>query len=504
MTKPISLKILLIFFVALALAFVPKAASARRGSGSRGGAGSHGSGGSHGGNSHGGGGFHSGSHSSFRGGGQSFRGSRGGAPMSSARMGGERMNAGRINRGSYGKSGGFSSSMSGNFARSSTFGRGNFGSPANSRNFGYSRGSQPAAQGSRGAIGGWQSFGNSAFRSTRGLARTSGDPLDGGHSFGNLNGGGRAEISGSYESNVRRSGQWQSPGNSAFRSTPGLARTSGNAMGGGWHSFGNSNGGGRVGLSRGYRNDVRPQGQWNSFGNSRNGSFGGNASGYSFAAASRANASDTRAFRGGFNSQRFSNAPASSRFSSFSSFSDNRSFASFGSSRRFGTADFAGSGFGNLGLGGSDFSNSFLGSGVSLFPNLLFGGLLHLGTSVLGGGGILEGGLLAASAISSVARWLGSGFGSNGYGQGDSPGVGFGYSPGGFGIGFGFAPAPVWPACNAVASFQGPGWGWSGYCAPSPYYPSGWNGISQYGDRRTNYNMAGGHFGNSDFHSEQN
>ena len=166
-------------------------------------------------------------------------------------------------------------------------------------------------------------------------------------------------------------------------------------------------------------------------------------------------------------------------------------------------ANFASSGFGNSGFGGSGFSNSFLGSGVSLFPNLLFGGLLHLGTSVLGGG-ILEGGLLAASAISSVAHLLGSGLGSNGYGQSDSSNVDFGYSPGGFGIGFGFAPTPAWPACNPVASFQGPGWGWSGYCGPSPYYPSGWNGSSQYGDRRTDYSTAGGHFGNSDFHSDQN
>jgi hypothetical protein len=252
------------------------------------------------------------------------------------------------------------------------------------------------------------------------------------------------------------------------------------------------------------RSDVRPDGQWHSFGNSRNGSFGRNVSGYSFAAASRANVSDNHAFRGGFNSHRFSNTPARSRFSSFSSFSDGRSLTSFGNSRRFGTEDFASSGFGNPGFGGSDFSNSFLGSGVSLFPNLLFGGLLHLGTSVLGGGGILEGGLLAGSAISLAARLLDSGLGSNGYGQGDSTGVDFGYSPGGFGIGFGFAPAPAWPACNAVASFQGPGWGWSGYCAPSPYNPSGWNGISQFGERRTNYNTAGDHFGNSDFYSDQN
>ena len=114
---------------------------------------------------------------------------------------------------------------------------------------------------------------------------------------------------------------------------------------------------------------------------------------------------------------------------------------------------------------------------MSLIPNLLFGGLLHLGTSFLGGGGILEGGLLAGSAISLAARWLGSGLDSNGFGQEDPAGVDFGFGPRGFGAGFEAAPAPVWPACNAVASLQGPGWRWSGYCAPILYYPSGWNVI---------------------------
>jgi hypothetical protein len=257
-------------------------------------------------------------------------------------------------------------------------------------------------------------------------------------------------------------------------------------------------------MARGYGNNAGVGGQWHSFGNSRNGSFGRNVSGNSFSAASRANSSDLHAFRGRFDSNRFSNTPATSRFSSFSSFSNGRSMTNFGSSRRFGNGDFASSSFGNSGFGDLSFSNSFLGSGVSLLPNLLFGGLLHLGTSVLGGGGLLEGGLLAGSAISLAARWLGSGFGSNGYGQGDSAGVDSGYSPGGFGIGFGFAPAPVWPACNAVASFQGPGWGWSGYCGPSPYYPSVWNGSSRFNDRRTIYNMPGDHFGNSEFHADQN
>jgi hypothetical protein len=281
-----------------------------------------------------------------------------------------------------------------------------------------------------------------------------------------------------------------------------------NASGAGWHSFGNTNGGGWAGMSRSYGNNVRTDGQWHAFGNSRNGSFGRNVSGNSFSAASRANSSELRAFRGGFDSLRFSNSPATSRFSSFSSFSGGRSTTDFGGSSGFGSGDFANFGFGNSGFGGSGFSNSNLGTGLSLFPNLLFNGLLHLGTSVLGGGGILEGGLLAGNAISLAARWLGSGFGSNGYSQGDSAGVDSAYSPGGFGIGFGLAQAPARPACNAVASFQGPGWGWSGYCGPSLYsphfYPPAWNGISLFGDRGTNYNMAADHFGHADFHSDLN
>src|ERR1700680_2521145 len=130
MMKPTLLKILLTSVIALVLAFVPKSATARRGAGSHGGGSSRGGGGSHGGSSHGGGSFHAGGHSSFRGGGQSYRGSRGGGAISSGRLGGGHMNMGRINRGSYAKSGGFSS-MPGNFGRSSGFGKGNFGSSAN-------------------------------------------------------------------------------------------------------------------------------------------------------------------------------------------------------------------------------------------------------------------------------------------------------------------------------------------------------------------------------------
>src|SRR6202166_1269178 len=126
MIKPTFLKILPAFVVPLLLALVPKSATARRGGGSHGGGGSRGGGGSHGGkshggNSHGGGSIRGGGHSSFRGGGQSFRGSRGAAAAAPSRLGGGHMNMGRINRGSYARSGG--SSTSGNFAHSSVFGR---------------------------------------------------------------------------------------------------------------------------------------------------------------------------------------------------------------------------------------------------------------------------------------------------------------------------------------------------------------------------------------------
>lgn len=434
-------KILLTFAAALVLASVPKAVTARRGGGS------HAGGGSHGGNSHGGAGFHGGGHSSFRGGGQSHRGSAGRATVSSARMGGGRVNRRQTSRGSYQGPGGFSPTMSGNFARSSTFGRGSFSSSANSRNFGYSRSSPQLARSSGNAIGGW-----------------------------NL------------------------PGNSAFRSTPGLARTSGSAMVGGLPSFGRSSGSVRQEMPRSYGSNVRAGGQWHSFGNSRDGSFARNVSGFSFAGASRENALGIHASGLGFGSNRFSsNRPAMSRFSSFSSFSGGRSMASFGSSRRFGSGDFSRSGFGNSGFGDLGFSNSLIGSSLSVIPNLLFGGLLQLGTTVFGGGGILEGGLLAGNAISLAARWLGSGLGSNGFSQGGSAGGDNSFGPGAFGVNFGFTPALAWPACNAVTSFQGSGWGSSRYCGPSPNYPLSRSGASQFGDYGINYNLANGHFGNSDF-----
>jgi hypothetical protein len=389
------------------------------------GKGSHGVGGSHGGSSHGGGGFHGG-HSSFRGGGHAYAGSRGGGHVSS----------GRKSVGSYARSGGFSSRPSTNFARHSTLGGGSFGSSLASRNFGRSGVSQPAARGSRSVTGEWKSFGNSTARSM--LAS---------------------------------------------------ARTSGNAMGGGWHSFGNLSHGGGPEMPRGYGSYVPADRQWHSFGNSRNASLGTNVSGLPSSGASYAAAANARAPHLGFSSNRFStNMPGSSRFSSFSSFSSGRSMGNFGSSR-FGISGFGSSDFGNSAFGRSGFSNSFIGSNVSLIPSLLFGGLLRLGTSAFGGWG-----LLGESALSFAARSFSSVLGLNGFGQGGFASGDFGR--GGFGWNFGFDEAPVWPACGAGASFGRPGWAWSGYCGTYPYDPLGGSGIGYFGDPRIGYNITDDSSGN--------
>ena len=366
--------------------------------------------------------------------------------MSSAHMGG-----GQMSSGSYSRSGGFSPRPSGNFARNSTFGGGSFGSSVASRNFGRSGASQAAAQGIRSNMGAWHSFGNSTARAM-----------------------------------------------------PASARNSGNAMGGGWHSFGNLSHGGGAEMSRGYGSSVRPDGQWRSFGNSRNASFGTNVARFSFSGENRATASNARTPRLGFSSNRFStNRPGSPRFSSFSSFSSGRSMANFGSSSfgnsRFGRSGFGSSGFGNSAFGGSGFSNSLIGSHVSLIPNLLLGGLLGFGTSGFGGGGIL-----GVSALSFALRAFGFGLGSNGFGQGGFAGGDFGFGQGRFGWGFGFDEAPVWPPCGAGVSFWRPGWTWSGYCGPYPYYPLGWNGTGSFGDPRNGYNVTDDSSRDSGFSQYQN
>jgi hypothetical protein len=424
------LKIVLMCVVVIVPACAPKPASARRSGG-----GSHGSGGSHGGISHGVGGFHRGGHSSSRGNGHSYGVSRGKAPASSAHMGGGRASTKRMGRGLYAGPGGFFSPSSGNFGRDSNFGGGSFSSSAASRKFGWPGAWQPLAR---------------SFRST--------------------------------------TGQWNSFGTSAGRATPASARTWRKSMGGGWHPFGDlGHGGGAEMPPRGYGSNVRADGQWHSFGNSRSASFAKNSPGFTSSGTSRAESWNTNLARRGFNSGRYStNRTGSRRFSSFSSFSSGRSMANFGNPR-FGNAGLGTVDSGNSGFGQSSFSSSLIGSDLSLVPNLLFSGLLRVGTSVFGGPGILGVNVLALAASSIV-----SGLVSNGFGQGGFAGSNAGFVPGGFGWGLGFEAVPVGPACDAGVSFGRPAWAWSGYCVPYSTYPLGWSGSGSFGGGRNGYNATGG------------
>jgi hypothetical protein len=414
MTKPACSKILLAAVAVVMLVYMPKPVSAQRDGGSHRGGGSpggsskgsgsvHGGGGSRGGGGfRGGGDFHGGSffggsfrgggHSNFSGGGHSYGGSRGGTAVWSSHLGGGLVSSGQTRGGSYSRPGGFFSRPSDNFARNSTFGSGSFGGSAVPRNSARLGAPQWAARSFRTTAEGWHSFGDSAGQSM-----------------------------------------------------PASARTSGNAMRGGWHSFGNLSRGGGAEMIRGYGNHVREGGQWHAFGNSRNPSFSMNTSGFSNFRASRAMESNARAPRLGFNSNRFStNVAGSSRFPSFSS---GRSMSNFRSSR-FGNTGFGGFDFGNSGFGHSGFSSSFIGSDISLIPNLLFGGLFRVGTAVFGGPGLLGANVLALAASSIV-----SGIVSNGFGGGDA-----GFAPSGFGPGLGFDVVPVEAPCGAGVSFGRPGW----------------------------------------------
>src|SRR5579863_8071979 len=188
MMQPTFSKNLLVFVAVLTLICVARPASARGTRGSKGG------GGSHHGSSHGGGAFHGGGHfsskgASFKGGGHSYVSSRGGGRVASARsmQNGFRNNE-RMNGGSSSKFGEFSSRPSGNFARNSNQGRGNFGTSSASPYFGRPGGSPAATQSSQGTMGKWQSFGNSTGRSMFASARISGNAMGGGwRSFGNFN-----------------------------------------------------------------------------------------------------------------------------------------------------------------------------------------------------------------------------------------------------------------------------------------------------------------------------
>ncbi len=275
-------------------------------------------------------------------------------------------------------------------------------------------------------------------------------------------------------------GGWNSFGNSGGRSMPASARDWGNVTGGGWQSFGGMNRGGAQ-MSRSYRSNARSDGQWHSFGslraaNTRNENFASNFSGGSSFGRNRGNSSYAREPRMGFGANRFpSDLRRGSRFSSFSSFSSGRSISNFGGSRfsnaGFGGFDYANSGFGHSGYGHSGFGGSFIGSDLSIIPNLLFGGLLHVGPSLLGGPAFLGANVLAFAASSIVSALV-----ANGNDQGGFTGSNVGFGAGGYDPGPAFGPAAVGPPCGFGVSFGRPGWSFSGYCAPYPTYSMAWNG----------------------------
>lgn len=435
MMKPAFSKTLLAPVFVLALICMAKPASARHNGGSKGG-------GSHSGKSHGGGSFHGGGRSkgasfkapSFNGGGHSYTygGSRGNARVSSARMGGgskNNGNKGRTSGGSYGKSAGFSSRPFGNFSRSSNLGDGSFGPSGSSRNFERSGGSQSMTQGSRGAVRNWQSFGNSSGRQV--LAS---------------------------------------------------ARPSENAMGG-WRAYGNTVGhGGGAATAYGNGSSSRAGGQWRSFGNSRNTSFGRNISGFSSFNGTRATGSSPQSGSFGFGSNRFSpDMSVSTRFSSFSPFSG-RSIGRFEGSR-FGDSRFGYSGFGNSSFGGSGFFNAGIGSGLSLFPNLL-GGFLNIGTSLFGGPAVL-----AANALSVAVQLFVSGIEASGTGQGNFLGGDAGFGQNGFGGSFGPQVAPVAPACGPGNPLFAAGPAWGAFCQPYAYQPFGLNSVGYFAAPRFGFRV---------------
>ena len=365
--------------------------------------------GSHGSGSRGGG------HSSFKGGGRSSGGSHGSGRVSSARMPGGFKGSGRTKGAWSAKSGGFSSHPSSNFAHSSNSGSGRFGFSTEARNYGRFGSSGLTPQGAHASTGKWQSFGNS---------------------------GGRSMLA--------------------------SAHISGNATGG-WHSFGNFSRTGGAETSRSYGNFVRNESQWHAFGNSKSASFARNSSEFSSFGGNHSAALSSHLSGKGLSLHRFSaNPPASTRFSSSTSFSSGRPFGNFGGSR-FGGSSFGNFGFGNSAFGASGFSNSGIGSGVSLFPNLL-GGFLGLGTFGMRGPG-----LLGANALSLAVQLFVSAIGSNGFGQGDSAGGDTGFGPSGFSGNFGYEATPVWPACGPSAPLWAPGPAPVAYCGPYMYRPYGWS-----------------------------
>jgi hypothetical protein len=199
----------------------------------------------------------------------------------------------------------------------------------------------------------------------------------------------------------------------------------------------------------------------------------------------------------GFGANRFWSDSRRGSFSSLSSFSSGRSISNFGGSRfsnaGFGGFDYGNSGFGYSGFGHSGFGGSFIGSDLSIIPNLLFGGLLHLGPSLLGGPAFLGANVLAFAASSIVSALV-----SNGNDQGGFTGSNVGFGAGGYDVGPAFGPAAVGPPCGFGVSVGRPGWSFSGYCAPYPTYPMSWSGGGYYGGFRSGYNADRYFSGNSD------
>jgi hypothetical protein len=388
-----------------------------------------------------------------------------------------------MNDRSLARSGGFFSRQSGNSGRNSNFGGGSSASFEN-RSFG---------SGGRGfgSYGGSGNLGSSA--SSRNFDRSGGwqsmSRDSGARSLGPRDSGGNV-------------GGWHSFGNSGGRSMPTSARNWGNATGRGWQSFGGMSRGGGAQMSRGYASNARSDGQWRSFGNSRNEysrnhNFG--SSGWSSFGRNRGTPSYAHEPRMGFGADRFSSdLRGGSRFSSFSSFSSGRSISNFGGSRfggsRFSHAGFGGYDFGNSGFGHSGFGGSFIGSDLSIIPNLLFGGLLRIGPSLLGGPAFMGANVLAFAASSIVSALV-----SNGNDQGGFAGSNVGFGAGGYGPVPAFGPAPFGPPCGAGVSFGRPGWSFSGYCAPYPTYSMGWGGGGYFGGIGNGYNAPGDFSGNSDF-----
>jgi hypothetical protein len=251
--------------------------------------------------------------------------------------------------------------------------------------------------------------------------------------------------------------------NSSGRTISSPARAWTGSTGGAWHSFGNAGAVSRQEIPTGYRTDSRAaDGQWHSFATSRPAVVAENHSQFSSLGATRAAVSAFSAPRPAFNSSRYSiHTVGSSRFPSFSSFTSASSFSSHGSENdRFAESRLGSSGFGTSSLGSS--GTSLLASSLSGIPNLLFGGLLHMGSATLGGWATL-----GETALSLAVRAIDFGLGSNGSGQaalaGD-PGVG----PNGFAWNSGFAQVPA--GCNSGPNFWTPDWTLSAYCGPYPRY----------------------------------